>query len=120
MSITALDHIQIAIPVAGKSKARRFYIGLLGFTEEEKPEALSGRGGCWLKAGSVRLHLGVEKDFVPARKAHPAFLLDDLEPLIERLSAADCPVNEEPPLPGYRRRFTADPFGNRIELMQKV
>ena len=120
MPIRALDHIQIAIPVAGEPEAKRFYVDLLGFTERDKPKVLAGRGGCWFVAGSVQLHLGVEEDFIPAKKAHPAFLLDDLNGMVERLREAGCPIKEGPALPGYHRRFTADPFGNRIELMQKT
>lgn len=119
MSVIGLDHLQLAIPVGGEDRARAFYAGLLGFTEVPKPAVLAGRGGCWFESGAVRLHLGVETDFRPALKAHPAFLVDDLSDLIEQLQAAGVAVNEDKPLAGYERRFVADPFGNRVELMQR-
>jgi catechol 2,3-dioxygenase-like lactoylglutathione lyase family enzyme len=120
MSVIGLDHLQLAIPVGGEDRARAFYAGLLGFTEVPKPAVLAGRGGCWFESGAVRLHLGVETDFRPALKAHPAFLVDDLSGLIEQLRAAGVAVNEDKPLAGYERRFVADPFGNRVELMQRL
>ena len=120
MKIYALDHVQIAMPAGEEEKARQFYVGLLGFTELPKPAALAGRGGAWFESGSVQLHLGVEADFRPARKAHPAFLVDDLEALAERLRAASVTVNSDAPLDGYQRYHIADPFGNRIEIMQKL
>lgn len=120
MSVIGLDHLQLAIPVGGEDRARAFYAGLLGFTEVPKPAVLAGRGGCWFESGAVRLHLGVETDFRPALKAHPAFLVDDLSDLIEQLQAAGVAVNEDKPLAGYERRFVADPFGNRVELMQRL
>jgi catechol 2,3-dioxygenase-like lactoylglutathione lyase family enzyme len=120
MSVIGLDHLQLAIPVGGEDCARAFYAGLLGFTEVPKPAVLAGRGGCWFESGAVRLHLGVETDFRPALKAHPAFLVDDLSDLIEQLQAAGVAVNEDKPLAGYERRFVADPFGNRVELMQRL
>lgn len=121
MSIYAIDHIQVAMPPGGEAEARAFYGGLLGFVETPKPASLAGRGGVWFRAGAAQLHLGVEREFQPARKAHPAFLTDGLDTLATRLAAAGCSVNaDEPPLPGYRRVHVADPFGNRIELMEKV
>ena len=120
MSIYAIDHVQIAMPTGGEVQARAFYAGLLDFVEVAKPASLAGRGGVWFSAGAVQLHLGVEKGFQPARKAHPAFLTDDLDALMARFQAAGCTVSaDEPPLDGYRRIHVADPFGNRIELMEK-
>lgn len=120
MSVLGLDHLQIAIPPGSEDEARTFYAGLLGFVEVPKPAALAGRGGCWFESGGVRLHLGVEAAFRPARKAHLAFLVADLAALTGRLTDAGVAVAEDKPLPGYDRRFVADPFGNRIELMQRL
>ena len=121
MPIYAIDHIQVAIPAGGEEQARAFYASLLGFIEVTKPASLAGRGGVWFSAGAAQLHLGVEKDFRPARKAHPAFLTADLTALVARLQAAGCTIAaDEPPLDGYRRVHVADPFGNRLELMEKI
>ena len=120
MPITAIDHIQLAMPQGEEDSARAFYVGLLGFVELPKPAQLAGRGGAWFESGAVRLHLGVETDFRPARKAHPAFLVDDLPALLSRLEADGFSINRDVPLDGYDRAHIADPFGNRIELMQKL
>jgi catechol 2,3-dioxygenase-like lactoylglutathione lyase family enzyme len=117
--ILGLDHVQVAIPAGGEQAARAFYGSLLGMTEVPKPAALAGRGGCWFSAGSAVLHLGVEEPFAPARKAHPAFLVAELETVQAQLAAAgyDCvPADNE--IPGVRRFHTFDPFGNRIEFQQ--
>ncbi|OLP58048.1 glyoxalase [Xaviernesmea oryzae] len=118
MSILGLDHVQLAMPEGGEEAARGFYAGLLGMAEEQKPAALAGRGGCWFKAGSARVHLGVEADFRPARKAHPALLVDDLAAMEVRFAEAGIPVKHDVPLDGYDRLHVQDPFENRIELMQ--
>jgi catechol 2,3-dioxygenase-like lactoylglutathione lyase family enzyme len=121
MGIRSIDHVQIAMPPGGEEQARAFYSGLLGFAEIPKPAALAKRGGAWFRAGDVQLHLGVEADFRPARKAHPAFLVEDLAVLVDRLKAAGAEVDaSQPPLEGYRRVHIFDPFGNRIELMEKT
>jgi catechol 2,3-dioxygenase-like lactoylglutathione lyase family enzyme len=120
MTVLALDHVQLAMPAGGEDDARNFYMGLLGFAEVAKPAALAGRGGCWFEAGAVRLHMGVERDFVPAKKAHPALLVDDLASLLAKLQAAGCITVEDVPLEGYDRRHVFDPFGSRIELMQAL
>lgn len=119
MQVTGLDHVQVAIPRGGEDTAREFYGGLLGMTEVPKPASLAGRGGCWFESGSAVLHLGVEEPFAPARKAHPAFLVRDLERLQAVLEAAghEC-VRTDGQVPGVRRFHTADPFGNRVELQQ--
>ncbi len=117
--IYAIDHVQIAMPVGQEESARRFYVGVLGLTELPKPVALAGRGGLWLSAGSVQLHLAVEADFRPARKAHPAFLVRDLAGLLAVCRVHGCEIkDDEPPLDGYLRAHVFDPFGNRLELMQ--
>lgn len=117
--ITGYDHVQVAIPTAGEALARGYYAGLLEMTEVPKPPALAARGGCWFAAGSAVLHLGVEVAFQPARKAHPAFLVDDLDGLFARLQmhGYDCERTAEE-IPGVRRFHTADPFGNRLEFQQ--
>jgi predicted enzyme related to lactoylglutathione lyase len=117
--IQGFDHLQVAIPAGAEDVARAFYGSLLGMTEQPKPAALAGRGGCWFSAGSAVLHLGVEEPFSPARKAHPAFLVGELDSLFERLSAAgqNC-VRADGEIPGVRRFHTFDPFGNRIEFQQ--
>jgi len=120
MKITAIDHVQIAIPEGEEQKARSFYIDILGLTEIPKPPSLLKRGGAWFRSGNVQLHLGVEKDFHPARKAHPAFIVNELEPLLEKVQLAGYEWDEsQPPLDGYKRAHVYDPFGNRIELMEK-
>jgi catechol 2,3-dioxygenase-like lactoylglutathione lyase family enzyme len=120
MTIISIDHIQIAIPPAGEEKARGFYINVLGFTEIPKPAELVKRGGAWFQVGNVQLHLGVEVDFRPARKAHPAFLVDDLDQLVKQAQSHGFEVDtSQPPLDGYKRAHVFDPFGNRIELMEK-
>ena len=117
--ITGLDHVQVAIPRGSEVTARAFYGGLLGMTELAKPAALAGRGGCWFSSGTAVLHLGVEEPFSPARKAHPAFLVADLDGLYDRLAAAGhLSVRADGELPGVRRFHVFDPYGNRIEFQQ--
>lgn len=121
MSILGIDHVQLAMPDGGEEKARMFFVKLLGFIEIPKPPELVKRGGAWFEAGTVQLHLGVEKDFRPARKAHPAFVVDDLNALISKIQSAGFETDiTQPPLAGYNRVHVFDPFGNRIELMEKV
>jgi len=120
MAVLALDHVQLAMPEGGENDARAFYAGLLGFSEFDKPQSLAGRGGCWFEAGYARLHLGVEKDFRPALKAHPAILLDNLDVVCRILEGAGCRLQEDVGIAGYHRRHVFDPFGNRIELMQRL
>jgi catechol 2,3-dioxygenase-like lactoylglutathione lyase family enzyme len=117
--ILGLDHVQVALPAGGEDAARAFYGTLLGMTEVAKPAALAVRGGCWFTAGSAVLHLGVEEPFAPARKAHPAFLVTELDSLFESLAGAgyDC-LRADGEIPGLRRFHTFDPFGNRIEFQQ--
>lgn len=117
--ITGLDHVQVAIPAGGEGVARRFYTGLLGMAEIPKPPVLAARGGCWFESGTAVLHLGVEEPFSPARKAHPAFLVADLDTLEASVAAAgfEC-VRSNGEIPGVFRFHTHDPFGNRIEFQQ--
>jgi catechol 2,3-dioxygenase-like lactoylglutathione lyase family enzyme len=121
MKILAIDHVQIAMPAGGEEKARAFYIKLLGFTELPKPAELAKRGGAWFQSGNVQLHLGVEPDFRPARKAHPAFIVSDLDSLIASVQNSGYETDtSQPPLDGYKRAHVFDPFGNRIELLEKL
>jgi catechol 2,3-dioxygenase-like lactoylglutathione lyase family enzyme len=116
---SAIDHIQLAMPPGEEEMARGFYGGVLGMQEMKKPRELAKRGGCWFRSGSVEIHLGVEADFRPARKAHPALRPADYERLTIRLRAAGIDLTEDDSLPGVRRCHLFDPFGNRIELIQR-
>ena len=118
MRVRRLDHIQLAMPAGREDEARAFYQGMLGLSEVTKPPNLAARGGCWFVEGDVKVHLGVEPDFAPARKAHPAFIVDDLRALATALEDGGYRVVEDQPLEGYDRLYVSDPFGNRIELMQ--
>lgn len=119
MHVYALDHVQIAMPSHGEPAARQFYGDLLGLTELAKPPNLAVRGGLWFQCGPLQVHLGVEQDFRPAKKAHPAFLVRDLGAVREALAKAGYEITLDPePSPGGERIFTKDPFGNRIELIE--
>lgn len=121
MTILSIDHVQLAMPIGEEDLARAFYIGVLGFTEVPKPPELAKRGGAWFEAHPVKIHLGVEPDFHPALKTHPAFLVDDLDAMIGRVEQAHYQTDTtQPPLDGYKRAHVFDPFGNRIELMEKL
>jgi catechol 2,3-dioxygenase-like lactoylglutathione lyase family enzyme len=117
MSIIGLQHVQLAMPPGREEDAVAFYEGLLGIARVEKPPKLKARGGCWFESGSTRVHLGVEQAFTPARKAHPALLVADLESLRRRLVDAGFAAVDDEPLPGFERFYTSDPFGNRLELL---
>jgi len=110
----SLHHVQVAIPEDGEEEARRFYGDALGLTEQAKPEAMRATGGVWFEEG---LHLGVERPFTPAGKAHPGFVVDDLDAAAERVAAAGGEVTWDARWPGVRRFHTVDPFGNRVELL---
>ncbi len=116
--LTGLDHIQLAIPPNGEATARAFYGVLLGLGEVAKPAALASRGGCWFVGLGIHLHLGVDDDFQPARKAHPAVSVSDLSALRHRLKEAGVPVIEDDALPDVRRFYASDPFGNRLEFIE--
>ena len=121
MKILSIDHVQLAMPVGEEAKARAFFVEILGFTEIPKPPELAKRGGAWFQSENVQLHIGVENDFRPARKAHPAFIVDDLDSLISKAQRAGYETDtSQPPLDGYKRAHVFDPFGNRIELMEKT
>ena len=117
--ISGLHHVQLAMPAGGEAQARQFYGVLLGLTEIAKPARLAARGGVWFQCGSLQLHLGVDADFAPAKKAHPGLLVGNLAGLIDVLAASGHHVKfDTERLAGFDRAFTADPFGNRIELLQ--
>ncbi len=120
MAPIGLDHVQVAAPAGGEGDARRFYGTLLGMAELRKPDTLRGRGGVWFSCGDNRqLHVGIADPFAPASKAHPALLVRaaDLDRLAERLAAAGYTITWDAAIPGTRRFYTADPWGNRIELV---
>lgn len=118
--LCGLDHVQLAMPAGGEELGRAFYCGILGLTEVPKPPNLAKRGGAWFEGASLRVHLGVETPFHPAEKAHPAFLVQNLDALTEWLEHANIPIVTDEPLEGYRRIYISDPFGNRIELLEPM
>ena len=113
-----IDHVLLAMPPGKQTAARAFFVGVLGMVEGEKPPRLQSRGGCWFRRGSCKVHVGVDEDFQPQRKAHPAFGVDEIDGLSDRLTEAGHDVVWDGAIPGLRRFFTADPFGNRIEFLQ--
>jgi catechol 2,3-dioxygenase-like lactoylglutathione lyase family enzyme len=117
--VLGIDHVQVAAPAGSEGEARRFYGEVLGLPELEKPPVLRARGGVWFACGAQQFHVGISEDFTPAEKAHPALLvrLADLDRLAARLAEAGSPVRWDDAIPGTRRFYTADPWGNRIELV---
>jgi catechol 2,3-dioxygenase-like lactoylglutathione lyase family enzyme len=113
----AIDHVQLAMPPGGEEQARLFFRDLLGMTEVQKPAELAKRGGCWFASGDVQIHLGVEKEFRPTRKAHPALRCRDYAGLLTRLQQNGVEAVEAQEIPEVRRCHIFDPFGNRIELI---
>lgn len=122
MSEVELDHVQIAAPPGCEPAARRFFGELVGLEELEKPEPLRARGGAWFRLGERQLHIGVEPEFEPTRKAHVALRVApaELDDLAARLAAAGAPVTWDDDLPGERRFYSEDPWGNRIEFLAKA
>ena len=116
--LLGVHHVQLAMPAAGEESARRFYGDVLGLEEVPKPQHLRARGGCWFRGTAVELHLGVEEPFRPARKAHTAFTVADLDQARARLQSAGHPIVEDTQLDAHRRFYTADPFGNRLEFIE--
>ena len=119
MKILGLDHIQLAMPPGQEAQARRFYGEILSLSEIPKPAPLASRGGCWFAGSGIVVHLGVEENFTPARKAHPAFRVADLTACRQILEAAGASIIPDDILPHVRRFHTTDPFGNRIEFVQE-
>ncbi len=119
MPVLGLDHVQVAIPVGGEAPAREFYSSILGFTEIEKPAAMAGRKSIWFIAGPVNLHLGIEPDFHPAKRAHPAFVVDTLDEIVAACERNGFSTKPDTSFNGFSRVHVFDPFGNRLELMQR-
>lgn len=113
-----VDHVQLAAPPGSEPKLRAFYAGVLGMTEIPKPAELAARGGCWFLAGAVQLHLGIEADFRPARKAHPGLRVRDISAYAQQLASRGVPVTWDHALPGHRRFYADDPVGNRLEFLE--
>jgi catechol 2,3-dioxygenase-like lactoylglutathione lyase family enzyme len=118
MAVIGIDHVQVAAPAGCEAQARAFYGDLLGMEELPKPDALAVRGGCWFAAGAQELHVGVAEGFTPARKAHPSFVVTDLDDVAARLTGAGIEVAYDDLIPGTSRFEAADPFGNRVEFRQ--
>jgi catechol 2,3-dioxygenase-like lactoylglutathione lyase family enzyme len=118
--LTGIHHVQLAMPAGQEDAARAFYVGVLGLAEQPKPPVLAARGGAWFAAGAVQIHLGVEADFRPARKAHPALLVRDLHAFMQSCADAGIAVKSDDDLPGFRHCYVDDPFGNRLEFLQPV
>jgi catechol 2,3-dioxygenase-like lactoylglutathione lyase family enzyme len=117
--ITGIDHVQLAMPKGQEDGARAFYGALLGLTEVEKPQPLASRGGCWFEGPATVVHLGTQPDFAPARKAHPAFYVNDIGQARSRLEQGGAKITDDDALPEVPRFYIDDPFGNRIELIQR-
>ena len=122
MAIKRIDHVQLAMPAGREAEAVAFYEGVLGIPEVPKPANLAANGGCWFEtaSGELKLHLGIDPDFRPAKKAHPALIVDDVRAMVTTLKQAGHEAKDGKPLEGYDRIDTSDPFGNRIELMQQL
>ncbi len=118
MTFERLHHVQLAIPPEGEDRCREFWGDVLGLDEVDKPPVLAARGGCWFRSCGFEVHLGVEDDFAPARKAHPGILVDGIDAIAERLAAAGVEVRWDPHFPGHRRFYADDPFGNRLEFLE--
>jgi catechol 2,3-dioxygenase-like lactoylglutathione lyase family enzyme len=119
IKIKTIDHVQLAMPRGGEEQARAFYVRTLGLTEVPKPPDLAKRGGAWFEQGAVKIHLGVEEDFRPAKKAHPALVVEGLGEIVERCIKFGARTTPDVPFDGYRRVHVEDPFGNRLELMER-
>jgi len=118
VKVRRIDHVQLAMPPGREAEAAAFYEQVLGIPQVAKPAHLAARGGCWFEDGDLKVHLGVDANFVPATKAHPAFIVDNVRSIADAVAAAGFAVKDDEPLDGYDRVYVADPFGNRIELMQ--
>jgi catechol 2,3-dioxygenase-like lactoylglutathione lyase family enzyme len=117
MELRSIDHVQVAGPPGCEAAARAFYGGLLGLREIPKPPRLAARGGVWFQLGDQELHVGIETEFRPALRAHPAFRCNDPDGLAASLEASGASVTWDGDLPGVRRFYTSDPFGNRLEIV---
>lgn len=119
-SYYGIDHVQLAAPAGSEDVARTFFHDVMGMEEIEKPENLKRRGGLWFQCGVHQIHIGIDKDFKAARKAHPAIHVKNLEGLKQRIIASGTEVVDDEPLPGANRFYVSDPFGNRIELLEWI
>ena len=119
MKLERIDHIQLGMPAGEEGKARKFYSDLLGIPEVPKPQMLANRGGVWFENDNIRVHLGVDTNFIPAKKSHLAFQVSDLRTLVECLRNAKVEMVEDNLLAGYFRVYVNDPFGNRLELLEQ-
>jgi catechol 2,3-dioxygenase-like lactoylglutathione lyase family enzyme len=120
MPIVSIDHVQIAIPIASEDRARAFYSGILGFAEIEQPPQMAERKSLWFVAGSVNLHLGIEPNFTPAKRAHPAFVVEGLDAILAACNRAAITTKPDTSFNDLRRVHVFDPFGNRLELMERT
>jgi catechol 2,3-dioxygenase-like lactoylglutathione lyase family enzyme len=121
MPILSLDHVQLAIPVGGEDRAREFYGGILGLSEVEKPAEMAGRrNSIWFAAGAANVHLGMEAEFHPAKRAHPALVVEGLDEILAACERAGLPTKPDTSFNGFRRFHVFDPFGNRLELMERA
>jgi catechol 2,3-dioxygenase-like lactoylglutathione lyase family enzyme len=118
--VVGLDHVQLAMPKGQERLAEEFYCQLLGFQKVQKPSHLEQRGGCWFTANGVSIHLGVDPQFVPARKAHPGFVVKSLAEVKNRLEAAGIEIVLDTQISGFERFYASDPFGNRLEFMEPI
>lgn len=118
--LTSVDHVQLAAPPGSEALLRAFYVGVLGMTEMPKPPLLAARGGCWFRAAAVELHLGIARDFQPARKAHPGLRVTDISAYAARLEGCGATVGWDCGLPGWRRFYSFDPVGNRLEFLEPL
>ncbi|MFG2095510.1 VOC family protein [Streptomyces sp. NPDC048612] len=118
--ITGLDHIQLSAPPGTEDALRVYYGDLLGMTEVSKPPTLAANGGCWFEAGTARVHLGIDPDHRPSKKAHPGLRVHDLDAFATRLATGGAPVTWDHNLPGHRRFYSVDPAGNRLEFLEAV
>lgn len=120
MAFIAFDHVQLTMPAGSDAQAIAFFAGVLGLEKIPHPPTLLQNGGAWFRAGTVELHIGIEDDFRPVRKGHPAMVVDDLDEIARRCEDAGYDVSWDTRYPGFRRFYVRDPFGNRIEIMQPV
>lgn len=116
--VLRIDHVQLAMPKGSEDRARSFYHDVLGMEEIPKPDALAGRGGCWFTSEAAQVHLGVEEDFRPVKKAHPALVVEGLDDILANCHAAGLPSKPDAEIEGRLRVHVFDPFGNRLELIE--
>ncbi|KMY51583.1 VOC family protein [Peribacillus loiseleuriae] len=118
-SFTGIHHVQLAAPPGSEEVARKFFVGILGFEEIEQPEPMKIRGGVWFGFGNYHLHIGIEEPFSPAKKAHPAFEVKNIEALKIHLAENNISFIVDTDYPGVNRIYIEDPWGNRVEILEK-